>query len=170
MVQYFPVSWCCDCRFGIGDGSPVFSLLLLLFSCYENIKQVASASTGFTGKLTCMCWNSHLFQEGCSLRNVIIMNSNLGTGGTSTLGRYIQTQVNFARTVLLSVFSRFSLEQPCVYCKCLAFCLFLRIIWLICASCIFWYLEVASIWFLVVWKWAYPSSWFVNHAVVKRSE
>lgn len=60
---------------GIRDGNPVFSLLLLLFSCYENIKEVASASTRFIGKLTCMCWNS---QARCSLRKVRIMNSNLG--------------------------------------------------------------------------------------------
>lgn len=126
MVQYFPVSCCCDCRLGISDGSPVFSLLLLLFSCYENVNQVASASTGFIGKLTCICWNSHLFQEGCSLRNVIIMDFNLGTQGASTLGRYIQTQVNFAHTVPLSVFSR-SFSRATVYCKCLAFCLFVSL-------------------------------------------
>jgi len=41
----------------------------------------------------------------CSL-NVIIVSSDLGTEGVSTLGGNVQAHVSFAHTVLLLLFSR----------------------------------------------------------------
>lgn len=86
-----------------------------------NVKQVALASTRFMGKLTCMCWNSHLFQPGCSLRKVVIMNSDLGTEGMSTLGGYYRHKWALPKLFSFYFFPGVSPEQLCVHFKYLNF-------------------------------------------------